>query len=353
MIYKTKFLEEEMADAISSNDIAALDRQMHRNSQFLYDTVMRQHFPALYADMTHHDLSCDLSDSRLLFVHSFSMISNFARRNCIFLQLLNEAVGGKKYFTTRKNMASFLILQTLEGGGKLTYQNKTYRLTPGRVFIIDCRLLHDYRTEGDFWKMRSVHFDGVSVPGLFRHILSTGSCCFYFDPDSHFDALMNQLFDINMHTSRDIELMNNSLMIQIVTELLLKSSDEYKENSIPPDILRIKDFLSENCCSEITLEALSRHFGFSQSYLCHEFKKNMNCTIGEYIVQERLSIAKDKLIYTNDTLTEIAASVGYPNPSNFGKMFLKHCGISPNKYRKAIRAKQEDYIHARYEESFS
>lgn len=350
MIYKFKYLNEEVTEAVSSNNIAALDRQMQRNPQFLYDTVMKQHFPALYADMTNQELSCDLSDSQLLFIHSFSTISNFARRNCIFLQLLNEAISGENYFTTRKNMASFLLLQTLEGAGKLTYQNRTYHLTPGRVFMIDCRLPHDYRTEGKFWKIRSVHFDGVCVPGLFRHLLSTGSCCFYFSPDSHFETLINQLFDANMHSSRNIELINNSLMIQIITELLLKSPSENNDYAVSPDILQIRDFISENCCSEITLETLSKHFGFSQSYLCHEFKKYMHCTIGEYIIQERLSIAKDKLIYTNDTLSEVAASVGYPNPSNFSKMFLKHCGISPSKYRKAIREKQEDYIHARYGE---
>ena len=53
------------------------------------------------------------------------------------------------------------------------------------------------------------------------------------------------------------------------------------------------------------------------------------------LIQERLiQAAKRKLIYTSDTVKEIAFDLNFNDPSYFIRFFKKQVGSSPNVYRE-------------------
>ena len=61
---------------------------------------------------------------------------------------------------------------------------------------------------------------------------------------------------------------------------------------------------------------------------------NSGTNYNKILEQNRLAIAKEKLINSNDSITEIAAYLGYDYPEHFSRAFKSWSGISPLKFRK-------------------
>jgi len=87
---------------------------------------------------------------------------------------------------------------------------------------------------------------------------------------------------------------------------------------------------------KIRMDELSRHFNISKSYLGRYFKKQTNETIQHYIINYRLKMIENKLLYSNMRITEIAFELGFTDESHLDKFFKKKKGISPTKFRKSL-----------------
>ncbi len=93
------------------------------------------------------------------------------------------------------------------------------------------------------------------------------------------------------------------------------------------------NFLSEYH-TDITLTDLCRHFGRSKSYISHMFKRESGMTLRAYCNALKLEDAKNLLLDTTLSITEIALDSGFNDTSYFISLFSKKFGVSPLQYRK-------------------
>lgn len=105
------------------------------------------------------------------------------------------------------------------------------------------------------------------------------------------------------------------------------------------DITQVQIWLQDNYHREIKIEQLAERFGMSLRTLNRRFKKAINKTPLEFLQEVRIGIARDLLKTSNLSVSEIAAKIGYQDPSFFSALFKKQLAISPNNYRKTVRAK--------------
>ncbi|MCZ8521942.1 MULTISPECIES: helix-turn-helix domain-containing protein [Paenibacillus] len=84
----------------------------------------------------------------------------------------------------------------------------------------------------------------------------------------------------------------------------------------------------------LRMEAISRQFYISPSYVSRNFKEATWYSITEYINIVRVKEAQHLLIATDWSITEISERVGSDNFSHFGKMFKKISNTSPRIYRR-------------------
>lgn len=93
------------------------------------------------------------------------------------------------------------------------------------------------------------------------------------------------------------------------------------------------DFIETNIHEKITVGELSELTGVSQPYLYKIFKNKFNMSTKEYIVWHKIKRAKELLVETDISITEIANSVGYSDVLTFSKFFFSKEKVSPKKYR--------------------
>lgn len=103
------------------------------------------------------------------------------------------------------------------------------------------------------------------------------------------------------------------------------------------DTLRLKNiinYIHNHYMEKIELKEVADEVNLSRSACCREFKKHMNCTIFEYIINYRLVISANLLITTNDSIADIAYQCGFSSSSYFIEKFKRRTGVSPFIYRK-------------------
>lgn len=108
-------------------------------------------------------------------------------------------------------------------------------------------------------------------------------------------------------------------------------------NGIPDAIVSVKEYIEKNYCNYINLDDIISDCGYSKYHISRLFKNYMDCTIMEYLLKQRINEAKSLLKNTQQTIKEIAMSIGYSDPNYFSLIFKKEMGISPIQYRATKR----------------
>lgn len=95
----------------------------------------------------------------------------------------------------------------------------------------------------------------------------------------------------------------------------------------------ILSFIAEHFDEEITIDGLASMAGFSSCHFMNTFKKYVGISCNKYINHIRLDAAAKRLLETNDSIMNVAISVGYNNISYFNRAFKNYFGTTPKDYR--------------------
>lgn len=85
---------------------------------------------------------------------------------------------------------------------------------------------------------------------------------------------------------------------------------------------------------ELSREEIANHVYLNPDYLDRIFKKETGISVTEYLVQERMGMAKELLSKSGMSVSSIAVHVGYSNLAHFSKRFKSVTGMNPNDYRQ-------------------
>lgn len=100
-----------------------------------------------------------------------------------------------------------------------------------------------------------------------------------------------------------------------------KLLNEYFQSELPMQegLPSVKHFADKVCLS-------SNYFG-------DMIKKETGKTPQEHIQDKVIALAKEHIVETNETVSQIAYTLGFQYPQHLCRMFKKHVGCTPNQYR--------------------
>ncbi len=126
----------------------------------------------------------------------------------------------------------------------------------------------------------------------------------------------------------------------ILTELLINICANLSKATVKnPYVERITEYIRDNYKSKLTIDTISEHVHLNPSYCSTLFKDETGETIGSFIKNYRLELAKDEL-ERGSTVKLTAESVGFTDQYNFSKWFSKNAGMSPSEYRAKYSIKR-------------
>ena len=87
----------------------------------------------------------------------------------------------------------------------------------------------------------------------------------------------------------------------------------------------------------LTLMAVSDHFRLSVYFCSRLFKESAGIGFKEYINVRRMESAKELLLFSDKSVSEIAKSSGFENPTYFMTRFKAMYGMSPSSFRQSAQ----------------
>jgi AraC family transcriptional regulator, transcriptional activator of pobA len=78
------------------------------------------------------------------------------------------------------------------------------------------------------------------------------------------------------------------------------------------------------------------HVNLSPKYFGDLVKKETGKTAQEYLQLKLIDVAKERILDTSKSVSEVAYELGFKYPSHFTRLFKQHTGHSPNEYRNSL-----------------
>jgi AraC-like DNA-binding protein len=137
-----------------------------------------------------------------------------------------------------------------------------------------------------------------------------------------------------------------------LNQLFDASFDESWKNCRQPNLAARRDaidfrvrkslrILDDGLSQGIELDAVARDAGLSRPHFFKLFRENTGLTPALYANTMRIERALDRLMSSQNSITDIGCELGFSSQSHFTHFFSAHVGIAPTQYRTIARVVNE------------
>jgi AraC-like DNA-binding protein len=167
---------------------------------------------------------------------------------------------------------------------------------------------------------------------------------FYFENNEDMSNVITKLISICQSTSvfKDTlaDLSLQELLVKIVQSQTLKSISEGKSATTNPILVTVIEVIKDNITKKIELGTIAKNAGLSTSSLYRLFKTEMGISPLEFIILEKIKLAKsylsDKTIY----IKNVSYEAGFEDSNYFIRLFKHYEGITPKQYQQLLHKKR-------------
>lgn len=161
-------------------------------------------------------------------------------------------------------------------------------------------------------------------------------------PDTEWkNHLMDDLRELYRHCGeRAAHLHLHGLFFHIWAHLYENMPDCTRPDRSSADLVTIEtilEFIEKNYTQKLTLAAIAEAGHVCESKCCRLFNRYVHRTPNAYLSEFRLGKAAERLVSTDQSVTEIAFACGFSGASYFTETFRKTFGIPPKEYRETNR----------------
>lgn len=247
------------------------------------------------------------------------------------------------FSTARTDKESYILFYTLRGAGLIEQDGNHVTLSTGQALLLNCRTAQSYCTAPgqSCWHHYWVHLDGAGVAAMEPLLLPDKK----LTPVQLTGVRMQELFELvleQMELGTVDSMVQTGLALHEMLALCAQSLFAQAEMTTNRQlILQAAETLRKNYRQELSLADLLSSAHMSKSYFLRLFRRYMGTTPYNYLVNFRITQAKELLVLTDHSISEIAQEAGFGDASNFSTRFAKATGQSPMQYRKSTLKSKE------------
>ena len=103
----------------------------------------------------------------------------------------------------------------------------------------------------------------------------------------------------------------------------------------------IRDYVMAHCAENLTPQNMADKSGYSRYHFERLFYDCLGISFHEFLTRQRLTLCKQLLERTDDSITSIAGQSGFGSIATFNRVFQQYEGMSPSAYRKSGTAQSK------------
>lgn len=225
------------------------------------------------------------------------------------------------------------------GKGSLVIDGEQVLLSAGQMVIIPKDTPHTYwASDEDPWSLYWVHFLGEDAHYFVNRMPQRGVPA-PVERKTQTEAV--QLFQLCLAAMRDDYSLTTMIYAAQATQHIL-SLLLFRNRSLKPEIRNKStidgietaiEYMQDHFSEPLRLEDIARSAGISVSHFSDRFKAHTGQSPMAYFIHLRMRHACRLLDLTGSPIKSVAFQTGYRDPYYFSRLFKKHLGTSPARYR--------------------
>ncbi|MGG3693378.1 helix-turn-helix domain-containing protein [Heyndrickxia ginsengihumi] len=234
------------------------------------------------------------------------------------------------YETNRECYNQYLFIHVIAGKMEIHFQDAKWIAEENSLIFLDCYQPHLYRALENT-SFNWLHFSGNASKEYFKLLFPKNGCVFPIHQHQIIADYMTEV--LNMMENNKVDEHAASILIHKILYELEKISNG-TVHTAEQTIKRAIQFIESRYNQNITLVDIASHVQLSPYHFSRIFKKHMNESPYQYLINYRINYAKKLLYNTNLTIKEIAFACGYNSVSHFVTTFKQHSNLSPKQFRE-------------------
>ncbi len=235
----------------------------------------------------------------------------------------------------RSNYPHYVIKYTLRGKGVFRIYGKAHPLQAGVISGFAPGEAHEYRADEQN-PMEHIFFvfTGRQAGELLRKSTLDRRGAFAISDYEKIQSLVETILKNGFEKNEHSQLLCASYLRVLLLELasMASQSEEYRPISLET-YRTCRKYIHENFSAITSPGQAAEACYVNVRYMSRLFKKYSQTTPHEYITRLKLNKAGRLLLNSNQTISQIAQSLGFYDPYHFSRSFKKFFGASPQQYR--------------------
>ncbi len=249
------------------------------------------------------------------------------------------------------------VLLLVSGTGGYVVDGQRYALQSGDVVLVGSGCLHqpEFDTGTSYERIiiyispEFLHRESAAgcdltecFSGKWGHVLRSGQ--------EQQKRLLNLASSLEKELSGEEygrEILSNGLLlrllVQIGRELRRKDADRSAQLAPKNDrILKLMQYINSHLAEDISIDGLAEQVYLSKYHMMRLFRQETGVTIGTYVTQRRLLLARDR-IRQGMSATDACFRSGWRSYSSFTRAYTKQFGTTPTGRRDTSALQQESF----------
>jgi AraC-like DNA-binding protein len=227
-------------------------------------------------------------------------------------------------------------------GAALELADGVYALEEGRLYLVPAGVRFscaNAATIGHFY----VHFDLIGVPRVALRALFGGPLCVpdraaLADDARALSQALSKTHTVGLSEKFRIKALLYGALATYLESLPADAIERYwrlaaAHAPVRAALREIEEHLPE----PLTNQRLARICHMNEDHFIRRFRECVGQSPAHYIQEQRVLLAAQALLFTSDSIETIATSGGFANRFYFSRVFMRHMGVSPAAYRRAVR----------------
>lgn len=244
------------------------------------------------------------------------------------INLVGETVCDEKFNIRRESSDLISLEYIVDGCGTLEINGQTLKPEKGDIFFLPFGSRHHYFSQRENgWHKYFISFYGKMADALIENYLPENT---YLFKGAFLEKSFRKIFDIAFNTESlaEAEQLLGVELFKIFSSIYEKCTVEQLDFAD-----KIKRSIEDHIDDEFNLDDLCGYMNYSKNHIINVFSEKFGKTPYQYYLECKISLAKDYLLNTNLTVSEISSALSYSNPQYFSLRFKKMTGFSPQKFR--------------------
>ncbi|MCA5003737.1 helix-turn-helix domain-containing protein [Sphingobacterium bovistauri] len=163
---------------------------------------------------------------------------------------------------------------------------------------------------------------------------------FHFNNNSELARAFNELLLLTKEPNRNL-ILNDLLLKSFLLRIIYAQQEHSAEMNflqLNHQLFKVKQYIKEHISEPIPMDKLTEIGNCSKRTLFRFFETYCHRTPGEYILHERMALARNLLLRPDNNISSVAFTAGFTSLSYFAKQFKLHNNCTPREFIKKFRA---------------